>query len=137
MTLAGDSSIDPAVLWNRLRGLMSSNLGLGRDESGLAAAADQIAEIGDLARRAAPASSGYHFNLELVRLLELRQGVVTAAAIAAGASSRRESRGPHQRADFPNADADFADHSAIRFSASGWRSDRWADYEPAAAEVPA
>ncbi|MXX99786.1 MAG: FAD-binding protein [Chloroflexi bacterium] len=137
LTLAGDSSIDPAVLWNRLRGLMSSNLGLGRDESGLAAAADQIAEIGDLARRAAPASSGYHFNLELVRLLELRQGVVTAAAIAAGASSRRESRGPHQRADFPNAGADFADHSAIRFSASGWRSDRWAEYEPAAAEVPA
>lgn len=137
LTLAGDSSIDPAVLWNRLRGLMSSNLGLGRDESGLAAAADQIAEIGDLARRAAPASSGYHFNLELVRLLELRQGVVTAAAIAAGAGSRRESRGSHQRADFPTADADFADHSAIRFSASAWRSDRWADYEPAAAEVPA
>lgn len=136
LTLAGDSSIDPAVLWNRLRDLMGSNLGLSRDESGLAAAADQISEIGELARRAAPASSGYHFNLELVRLLELRQGVVTAAAIAAGAGSRRESRGPHQRPDHPAAD-EFADHSAVRLSESGWRSDRWAEYEPAAAEVSA
>jgi succinate dehydrogenase/fumarate reductase flavoprotein subunit len=137
LTLAGDSSIDPAVLWNRLRDLMASNLGLSRDESGLTAAADQIAEIGDLARRAAPASTGYHFNLELVRLLELRQGVVTAAAIAAGAGSRRETRGPHQRSDFPSADVDAGDHSAVRLTGSGWRSDRWTQYAPAIAEVSA
>ena len=135
LTLAGDSSIDPAVLWNRLRDLMGSNLGLGRDADGLAAAADQIAEVSELARRAAPAGSGYHFNLELVRLLELRLGAVTAAAIAAGAASRRESRGPHQRADFPTAGE--ADHTAIRLSGSDWRSDRWAEYEPATAEVSA
>ena len=137
LTLAGDSRIDPAVLWNRLRELMGSHLGLSRNSNGLSAAAGQIAEIGELARRAAPASSGYHFNLELVRLLELRQGVATAAAIAAGASSRRETRGPHQRTDFPNLDEDFADHSAVRQSGSGWRSERRAEYEPASAEVSA
>lgn len=137
LTLAGDSSIDPAVLWNRLRDLMTSNLGLSREGSGLTAAADQIAEIGELARRAAPASAGYHFNLELVRLLELRHGVVTAAAIAAGADSRRESRGSHQRSDFPSAEGDTPDHSAVSLTGSGWRSDRWSEYAPATAEVPA
>lgn len=137
LTLAGDSRIDPAVLWNRLRDLMGSSLGLSRDGSGLAAAADQIAEIGEQAGRAAPASSGYHFNLELVRLLELRQGAVTAAAIAAGAGSRRESRGPHRRADHPDSGGGTPDHSAVRISGSGWRSDRWAQYQPATAEVTA
>ncbi len=135
LTLAGDSGIDPAVLWNRLRDLMGSNLGLSREAGGLAAAADKIAEIGDLARRAAPAGTGYHFNLELVRLLELRQGAVTAAAIARGAESRRETRGPHRRSDFPTAGDGEADHSAVRRSESGWQSERWPEYERAAAGV--
>ena len=137
LTMAGDSGIDAAVLWNRLRDLMGSDLGLARNADGLAAAADRIAEIGELAGRAAPACPGHHFNLELVRLLELRQGAVTAAAIAAGAASRRETRGPHRRSDFPAAADGPADHSAVSLSDSGWRSDRRAEYRPAAAEVSA
>ncbi len=137
LTMAGDARIDSAVLWNRLRGLVGGSLGLVRDGDDLTKAADAIAEIGELAGAAAPACPGYHFNLELVRLLELRQGVVTAAAMAAGAGGRRESRGAHQRRDFPIPVGGPAAHTAVRCSNSGWSSQRWTDYKPSAVEVSA
>ena len=94
LTMAGDAGIDSSVLWNRLRDLVGGSLGQVREGRDLAAAAAAIGEIGELAARAAPAGPGYHFNLDLVRLLELRQGARTAAAMAAAAASRCESRGP-------------------------------------------
>ena len=136
LTMAGDSGIDSSVLWTRLRDLVGGSLGQVREGSDLAAAAAAIAEIGELAGRAAPAGPGYHFNLDLVRLLELRQGARTAAAMAAGAAARCESRGPHQRLDFPAPADPPAEHSAVFAAGSGWRTERWAGYR-AGAEVTA
>ena len=137
LTMAGDARIDAAVLWNRLRDLMDSDLGLERGEGGLASAADSIAEIGDLARRAAPACPGYHFNLELVRLLELRQGALVAGAIVAGARARRDSLGPHRRSDSPTGVDGPPEHSAVRLDETGWGVDHRPGYARVAAGVSA
>lgn len=124
LTFSGDLQIDTAVLWDRLRAAMTQSAGLARDRDGLERARGQIDEIVALAARCAPAFPGAHFNLELVRLLELRQGLVSAAAIVAGSSARLESRGPHQRVDFPGQSANFGDHTVLRLGDAGFNVQR-------------
>jgi succinate dehydrogenase / fumarate reductase flavoprotein subunit/fumarate reductase (CoM/CoB) subunit A len=44
------------------------------------------------------------YNLDLQDWLELRAMLATAEAVVSAALARKESRGAHQRDDFPNAD---------------------------------
>jgi L-aspartate oxidase len=74
-------------LMQRLRETMTRNVGVLRTEAGLAEALATIEEID-----AAAADPG------------LRNAVTAARFVAAGAYARRESRGGHEREDYPEAD---------------------------------
>ena len=89
---------DFAVI-EELRDLMSANVGVIRDAAGLASALKSI-------RRMLSQSAD----------LETRNMLTTALLIAASALARRESRGAHYRADFPQADAAFARRSTMTLS---------------------
>jgi succinate dehydrogenase/fumarate reductase flavoprotein subunit len=47
------------------------------------------------------------FNTSVVEWFELRNGLLAAEAVATAALNRQESRGAHQRDDFPKADERF------------------------------
>jgi fumarate reductase flavoprotein subunit len=91
---------------------MEDGAGIYRDHETLVKSADTL---GDLAERAATARIDDHsdtFNTELVSALELQNMLDLAQAIIASALQRPESRGAHQRTDFPaRDDAQFLAHS--------------------------
>ena len=59
------------------------------------------------------------FNTDLIEALELGSMLDVAAAMACSALQRRESRGSHQRQDFPDRDdSAFLRHSLAQYSAS-------------------
>jgi succinate dehydrogenase / fumarate reductase, flavoprotein subunit len=65
-----------------------------------------VAELQELARDVdvRPSSEGY---ADLAHALDLRASLVAAEATLLGALARRESRGAHQRRDFPQLDPDL------------------------------
>jgi succinate dehydrogenase/fumarate reductase flavoprotein subunit len=54
--------------------------------------------------------------LELTRVLELRQGLVTARVIVEAALGRAESRGAHSRTDFPEQDEKWKGRQIVSLS---------------------
>ncbi|MDE3133272.1 MAG: fumarate reductase (quinol) flavoprotein subunit [Acidobacteriota bacterium] len=83
---------------------MESGCGIYRSDAGLRAT---VAKLAELKRRFADLRLDDHtvsFNTELVAALELEAMLDIAAAIAHSALNRTESRGSHQRLDFPERD---------------------------------
>ena len=91
-----------------LRGLMWEQVGPLRDGAGLDGAVETIRRMRSeaLPGLAAPACGAY--DTGLADWYTLRAGLEVAEAIAATAARRRESRGAHQREDFPESDAGLA-----------------------------
>jgi succinate dehydrogenase / fumarate reductase flavoprotein subunit len=90
-------------LQRRLRDLMWEKCGVVRDEQGLR---QGLAEIEALRKTAAdvdvrPSAEGW---TDLAHALDLRAGLVAAEATVRGAIERRETRGAHNRSDYPELD---------------------------------
>jgi succinate dehydrogenase / fumarate reductase flavoprotein subunit len=90
-------------LQRRLRDLMWETCGVVRNEAGLR---DGLREIRSLRETAEdvdvrPGAEGW---TDLAHALDLRSGLTVAEATVRGALARRESRGAHVRADFPDLD---------------------------------
>ncbi len=90
-------------LQRRLRDLMWEKCGVVRDEHGLR---QGLAEIEALRETAAdvdvrPGAEGW---TDLAHALDLRAGLVAAEATVRGAIVRRETRGAHNRSDYPDLD---------------------------------
>jgi succinate dehydrogenase / fumarate reductase flavoprotein subunit len=86
-----------------LRDLMWERGGVVRDEAGLADGLARLADLRDAATRVdvRPSAEGWG---DLAAALDLRAGLAVAEATLAGALRRRETRGCHNRADFPALD---------------------------------
>ena len=68
------------------------------------------------------------FNTDLVEALELGAMIDVALAMACSALERKESRGSHQRLDYPERlDATYLQHSLARFSATDLPSIEYRD----------
>ena len=97
----GDELVRP--LQRTLRNTMWENCGVVRSEERLKNGLEQIAKIktvlDDIDVR--PSSEGYK---DLAIALDLRASLVVAEATILSAMQRRESRGAHQRYDYPNLD---------------------------------
>ncbi|MCS0497301.1 FAD-binding protein [Ancylobacter sp. MQZ15Z-1] len=104
----------PVALLGELRSLMWEKVGAFRNEADLEAALRRIRQMqaDDL-----PALSvGDHkvHNTDLVEWFELRGGLVAAEALTLAALRRRESRGAHQRDDFPDTDPALTRNQFLR-----------------------
>ena len=96
---------------------MWETCGVVRDRVGLQRGLDRVAELQELARDVdvRPSSEGY---ADLAHALDLRASLVAAEATLLGALARRESRGAHQRRDFPQLDPDLRVNFRTRLEGS-------------------
>jgi succinate dehydrogenase / fumarate reductase flavoprotein subunit len=105
-------------LQRALRDTMWESCGVVRDDAGLRRGLARVAELRELAREVdvRPTSEGY---ADLAHALDLRASLVAAEATLLGAVARRESRGAHQRRDFPALSADLLVNFQTRLDADG------------------
>ncbi|OLD54046.1 MAG: hypothetical protein AUI83_08325 [Armatimonadetes bacterium 13_1_40CM_3_65_7] len=92
--------------------LMDRDVGIFRDEAGLADASGKLGKLRERFANVGMADKDRVFNTELTGLLELDFMLDIAASIAHSALNRRESRGAHSRTDYPNRDdANYLKHT--------------------------
>jgi succinate dehydrogenase / fumarate reductase flavoprotein subunit len=105
-------------LQRALRDAMWETCGVVRDQAGLQRGLERIAELGELAREVdvRPTSEGF---ADLAHALDLRASLVAAEATLLAALARQESRGAHQRRDFPQVAADLGVNFQSRVDADG------------------
>jgi succinate dehydrogenase / fumarate reductase flavoprotein subunit len=106
------------VLLDELRGLMADAVGPLRDAAGLDRALGRLGEMRALLPSLAIAP-GREFNASLADWFELRASLGAAEAVTRAALVRRESRGAHQRTDFPNSDPGLARRQLVTLDRSG------------------
>ena len=105
----GQPLLDPARR-REVRAVMSRHVGVVRDASSLAAAADALGAIArDLPAEVAPSRRSW----EGTNLLTV------AAAVVAAAQARTESRGCHRRTDHPEPDPAWVTHLDVTLDAVG------------------
>jgi succinate dehydrogenase/fumarate reductase flavoprotein subunit len=97
----GDNS--PVRMLDELRELMGNEVGPFRTKAGLTHAVTRLAEM-RAASETAATLPGLVFNPTLADWFELRASLIAAEAVAHAALKREESRGAHQREDFPDTD---------------------------------
>jgi succinate dehydrogenase/fumarate reductase flavoprotein subunit len=105
-------------LLEELREVMWRDVGPLRTADGLARGIARLAEI----RTALPevaVPSGRQFNAALAEWFELRGSLVAAEAVARAAAARTESRGAHQRDDFPDIDPAWAYSQRLAMTGDG------------------
>jgi fumarate reductase flavoprotein subunit len=83
---------------------MGDGAGIYRDEAAMKTLTEQLAGIKERAMRATIDDHSLSFNTELTAALEIQFEVEISEALAHSALLRRESRGSHQRLDFPQRD---------------------------------
>jgi fumarate reductase flavoprotein subunit len=99
---------------------MEEGAGIYRSADSLAKAANRVRELAERFKHARIEDHSHTFNTELVAAVELSFMLDAAESIVESGLRREESRGAHQRTDFPSRDDQrFLAHSLIRRSAEG------------------
>jgi fumarate reductase flavoprotein subunit len=105
-----------AVIRDEMQQVMEESAGIYRDGDALAKGALAMRDLQERARSATLDDRSRTFNTELTAALELSNMLDIAEAIIACALQREESRGAHQRTDFPaRDDGRFLAHSLVRW----------------------
>jgi fumarate reductase flavoprotein subunit len=109
-----------ATLREEMQKTMEQSAGIFRSGAALAQAAQALRALQERYRKVAIEDSSRTFNTELEAVLEMGFMLDVAEAIVGCALSREESRGAHQRTDFPARDDQrFLAHSLIHRNADG------------------
>jgi succinate dehydrogenase/fumarate reductase flavoprotein subunit len=97
------TAANPAELINELQDIMMDKVGPFRTQAKLDEA---IVDIGRMAQAIGsdPMADGAPFDSVLTDWLDLRNMLLVARSVSVAAQTRRESRGSHQREDFPGLD---------------------------------
>jgi fumarate reductase flavoprotein subunit len=91
---------------------METSVGIYRSEKSLKETCNKIKELKDRFSNIIMEDRSFNFNTELTSALELEFMLDVAEAITHSALERTESRGSHQRTDFPDRDDEkFLKHS--------------------------
>jgi succinate dehydrogenase/fumarate reductase flavoprotein subunit len=101
---SGKGSLTPAQAQHELQEIMWRQAGPFRTGVKLAAALERIRQFRGRELAELRIGEEKSFNLDIVDGFELRAMLTVAEAVAAAARSRTESRGAHQREDFPETD---------------------------------
>jgi succinate dehydrogenase/fumarate reductase flavoprotein subunit len=105
--------VTPVALQAELQNLMWEKAGPFRTGEKLAAV---LARIQQMQRDELPnvsVTDETSYNLDLQDWFELRAMLTTAEAVVTSALARKESRGAHQREDFPDADSNFLKNQVL------------------------
>jgi fumarate reductase flavoprotein subunit len=98
---------------------MEAGAGIYRSEDSLQACTSKMWEIRERYEKVVLTDKSNVFNTDLVETLELGSMIDVAIAMACSALQRRESRGSHQRLDYPDRDDEgFLRHSLAKYSAT-------------------
>jgi fumarate reductase flavoprotein subunit len=104
-----------STLREEMQKTVESGAGIYRTESSLKQAIQKLHELQERYRNVALDDHGRTFNTELISALELGFMLDVAQSIVECALHRTESRGAHQRTDFPaRDDKKFLAHSLVR-----------------------
>jgi succinate dehydrogenase / fumarate reductase, flavoprotein subunit len=105
-------------LQRALRDTMWETCGVVRDQAGLQHGLERVAELRELAGEVdvRPSSEGYG---DLAHALDLRASLVAAEASLLGALARTESRGAHQRRDYPELSPELQVNLQTRLDVGG------------------
>ena len=109
-----DGSESIAGLRSEMQATMEKSAGIYRTGALLEEARSDVAELKERFRRVAIQDHSHTFNTELTTALELSYMLDVAEAVVECALNRTESRGAHQRTDFPQRDDEgFLAHSLV------------------------
>ncbi|MGO1179461.1 MAG: hypothetical protein ACTMLC_09060, partial [Cellulosimicrobium funkei] len=118
LAMRGRGTEPPAAIRAELGRVLDADAGIYRDADGLRRA---LAAVEDLRARyddVRVADTSAVLNTDWATTVELGATLLVAHATVAAALAREESRGAHQRLDFPAPDA-VARHSEVRLGAGG------------------
>jgi len=113
-----------AALQADLQQLMWEQAGPFRAGEKLAAALRRIKQMQQEDLPSLRLSQGAEFNLDVQDWFELRAMLATAETVVTAALARRESRGAHQREDFPDADEELLKNQVMELK-GGKLLTRW------------
>jgi fumarate reductase flavoprotein subunit len=109
-----------STLREEMQATMEKSAGIYRSGDSLAGAAGKLHELQERFRNVALDDRGQVFNTELVSAIELAFMLDVAESMVQSALQRTESRGAHQRTDFPQRnDEKFLAHSLVYRKAEG------------------
>ena len=109
-----DGTESVAGLRKEMMTTMEDNAGIYRTEAGLQAAVAKIHELRARYRRVVLTDKTNVYNTDLFQTLELGSMLDCAEAVTVGGLARKESRGAHQRLDFPERDdKNFLRHTMV------------------------
>lgn len=99
---------------------MDQGCGIYRSEQGLQETINKLDELIDRSNHISIKDKSHVYNTELLSVLELKQSLLVAQAMACSAILRKESRGAHQRIEQPyrmRNDNEFLKHSLAYYKA--------------------
>jgi succinate dehydrogenase/fumarate reductase flavoprotein subunit len=113
-----DGDVAAGEVLEDLRELMWREVGPLRTAAGLARAIERLEEMRTVLQNVT-VPPGRRFNAALAEWFELRGSLVAASAVAYAAAARTESRGAHQREDFPDTDPGWTRSQRVAMKADG------------------
>jgi succinate dehydrogenase / fumarate reductase flavoprotein subunit len=108
-----------ADIRHALRVLMTDKVGVFRTEDGLTEAIEELKALKERAMRMELSSKSLVMNQELLQFFELDHLLDVSIVIAHGALHRRESRGGHNREDYPERSPEFQYHTLAHMTEYG------------------
>ena len=93
-----------STIRTEMRDTMEEGAGIYRTDDGLKATCDKLAELRERFANISLDDRSFTYNTELISVLELDAMLDVAEVLAHSALARKESRGSHQRTDFPKRD---------------------------------
>jgi succinate dehydrogenase / fumarate reductase, flavoprotein subunit len=107
------SGLNSADMIQRLQSVMADGVGPFRTAEGLTHALARIDDLADeLGER--PFGDGRHFDMRRIDWFDLRNMLLVARVVAQAALRRTESRGAHQREDFPGMLPEWRVNQVVR-----------------------
>ncbi|QWK18947.1 MAG: FAD-dependent oxidoreductase [Hydrogenobacter thermophilus] len=104
-----------ANIRKRMGEITWEKMGIFRDEKSLISAYEELSELLQRWEKIPVVDKSKVFNTNLIELMELRNMLEIARAVAYAALHRRESRGGHYREDYPERDDEnFLKHTLIK-----------------------
>jgi succinate dehydrogenase/fumarate reductase flavoprotein subunit len=119
---SGNGRTAPAKLQTELQEIMWNLAGPFRTGAKLCAALERIRHIRDRELAEVKIGKAKSYNLDILDWFELRAMLSAAETVASAALSRTESRGAHQREDFPETDDAFLKNQILELRDGELRS---------------